>query len=269
MNPLVSVVIPVYNSEETIQSTLDSVLKQTYKNFEIIIVNDGSKDASKKIVLRYINLNTTQRIRYYFQENQGVSSARNLGLRKAAGDYMALLDSDDLWDKDKLRLQMEILNRNPDIDLLATNKDDAKFKKNFVVEIKELMPVTSKLMLYKNFILTSTVVFKKEILGTVGYFNEDMAYCEDMEYFIRVADKFNCYLYNVSLVNAWQGKPAFGHSGLSANLWKMEKGELKAIKKAYSLKTIIFFEYLIFNFWSFLKFIRRLLISKLRFQAKF
>lgn len=261
MNPLVSIIIPVFNSEKTIQATLDSVMNQTYKNLEIITINDGSTDRSESIIKQN---NHSQSIRCFKQTNKGVSAARNAGMKKATGKYITFLDSDDLWDKNKIQIQAEIMENNSEMDLLATNKDGVKFKKFLWFEIKELTPISLKLMLYKNFLLTSTVMYKRSLLNTIGYFDEKMRYSEDMDYFCRIAAQYKCFLYNESLVSAWNNKPAYGHSGLSANLWGMQKGEFRALKKVYQTKAINFFEYLYFCSWSSFKFIRKYILTIFR-----
>lgn len=263
MNPLVSVIIPVFNSEETLRATLDSVIAQTYKNIEIILIDDGSTDSSEEIIRKVKGLNIYP-ILYFYQENKGVSAARNAGIKKATGKYIAFLDSDDLWVPEKIQTQVGLIEKNPTIDLLATNKEKDTFKKFLWTEIKELMPISLNLMLYKNFLLTSTTMFKRSLVEDIGYFDEQMNYSEDMDYFCRFAEYHNCFLYNKSMVSAWNDKPAFGHSGLSANLWQMEKGELRALRKVYQRQSINYFEYLYFCSWSFFKFIRKVLITILR-----
>lgn len=96
----VSVIVPAYNSEETIERCLDSILKQTYSNFEIIVINDGSTDRTEEICQRYAKVN--KNVRIYTQKNQGVSSARNLGIEKSDGKYLQFVDSDDYIDSDMI-----------------------------------------------------------------------------------------------------------------------------------------------------------------------
>lgn len=105
--PLVSVIIPVYNSEKYIAEAIESVLSQTYPSFELIIVDDGSTDRSSEICLSY------PRVRYEYQENRGVAAARNRGIELAQGDFLAFLDADDFWLPEKLSLQVEAFDLNP------------------------------------------------------------------------------------------------------------------------------------------------------------
>ena len=124
----ISVIIPMFNAENTIIAALDSIKNQTYKcEYEIIIVNDGSKDASKTIVENYILKNPQMNIMLVDQANGGVSKARNEGLRRAEGDYIALLDSDDEWLPEKIEKQMSIFEKNSNIDLLGTNRNNEYF----------------------------------------------------------------------------------------------------------------------------------------------
>lgn len=264
MNPLVSVVIPVYNAEKTIESTLDSVTNQIYKNLEVLVVDDGSTDASAEIIKNYIQKHKDYPIFYYHQENKGVSAARNLGMKNAKGEFIALLDSDDEWDKEKIFLQMKTIQSNPQIDLLSTNRNGEHFDSWFGKPFSRLVKISLKLHLVKNFLLTPTVLFKKEVLEKSGYFDENMRHCEDMDFFLRVAATSECYLLNESLTTTGGGKPTFGYSGLSGNIVEMEKGELRNIRSVYRKKQINFFEYLFFTSYSLLKFLRRALMTFLR-----
>jgi len=107
MNPKVSVVIPTYNRAEKVRPTIESVLSQTFTDLEVIVVDDGSSDGTREILGRVYG----DRIRYLFQNNQGVSGARNKGITEARGEWIAFLDSDDLWEPDKLERQFEALKR--------------------------------------------------------------------------------------------------------------------------------------------------------------
>ena len=108
---LVSVIIPIYRVEKYIAATVESVLAQTYKNFELLIVDDGSPDKSVEICQQF----TDSRIRIIRQENRGVAAARNTGIRHAKGDYLAFLDADDIWLPEKLEKHVEHLNNSPTV----------------------------------------------------------------------------------------------------------------------------------------------------------
>ncbi len=100
----VSVIIPYYNSERTIVRALNSVINQVYKNFEIILIDDGSNDNSYSVVEDFIKNNSQYQIKNLYQNNSGPSKARNLGIKQSIGKYIAFLDSDDSWDKNKLKI---------------------------------------------------------------------------------------------------------------------------------------------------------------------
>ena len=111
-NPLVSVIMPVYNGELYISDAIESVLKQKYEPVEIIIVDDGSTDSSAAVIERFSNA-----VQYFYQINNGTAAARNLGTRAAKGSYFAFLDQDDLWEKDKLELQVSAFRNDPKLDI--------------------------------------------------------------------------------------------------------------------------------------------------------
>ena len=261
----ISVVIPMYNAENTIVTALDSIKNQTYKcNYQILVINDGSYDNSKKKVEEYILENPKMNITLVNQANSGVSKARNEGLRRAEGDYIALLDSDDEWLPEKIEKQIALFEKDNNIDLLGTNRNNEHFKSFLGFKFNYLTRISSKLLLLKTFLVTPSVIFKRKILLNTGFFDEKQKFAEEGDYWIRICNKNNCYLVNESLVITGRGKPNFGFSGLSSNLYKMEKGELKNIKTALNLKIINIFEYCFLVIYSISKFIRRLIIVKLR-----
>lgn len=263
-NQLVSVIIPVYNASKTIFNTLESVRCQTFKDLEIIIVNDGSPDSSAEIVEEYITLNPGLKIKYKKQSNQGVSKARNTGMKMAKGNFIALLDSDDEWLPNKLERQVQILNERPDIDFLGTNRNSEHFQRYLNLKFQAITRISARILLYKMFFITPTVLFRSDILNEVGFFDENQSYCEDANFFIKIAIKKKCYLLNESLVITGGGKTYFEERGLSSNLWAMQKGEFKNLNYALSVNVINPLEYfLLFNYYLF-KYARRVFLIKKR-----
>ena len=250
----------MYNAEKTILRCLNSVLNQTYKSeMEIIVVNDGSIDNSPRIVEQIISNNKSKiEIQLINKSNGGVSSARNTGLTLAKGHYIALLDSDDEWLADKLEKQINVFILDTEISFIGGLID------NPINEKKEVIEISLSKLIFKNYFQPSTVMFKKEVLDKVGFFDESQKYAEEGNYFMRIARLFKCVLLNEQLVNYGQGKVGFGVSGLSANLKEMEKGELRNLKFAYQQNYISFFTYIIAINFSILKYIRRILIVKFR-----
>jgi len=110
-SPIVSVIIPVYNCERYLAEAIESVLSQTYRSVEVIVVDDGSTDASASVAQQFI-----PPVRYYYQPNSGPSAARNRGVDLSKGDFLAFLDSDDVWTPDKLKIQMATFEDNPKIE---------------------------------------------------------------------------------------------------------------------------------------------------------
>ncbi len=250
----------MYNSENTIATCINSVLNQTYKGeIEIIIINDGSKDNSKLIVEELINNNLKNiNIKLINKNNGGVSTARNAGLALAKGKYIALLDSDDEWLSEKLEKQLKVFSDDKGISFIG----GLIYKPTIIKQ--EIIEITVSKLIFKNYFQPSTVMFKKEVVDKVGFFDESQKYAEEGNYFMRIANLFKCVLLNEQLVNYGQGKVGFGVSGLSANLKEMEKGELRNLKFAYLQNYISFFTYFIAINFSILKYIRRILIVKFR-----
>jgi glycosyltransferase involved in cell wall biosynthesis len=198
MNPLVSVVMPAFNAERYIAESVDSVLSQTFQDFEIIIVDDGSTDKTIEIVGKY-----GSRVKVISQENSGPSRARNTGIMSAAGRYIAFLDSDDLWTEDKLEVQVGFMESNPRIDMVVADmmmfQEDATifdsyfdsirikgFYDTLISEQRELQDAFS-MLLQCNFIPTGTVLLRKECLEKSGLFDEKISTVEDLDLWIRIS----------------------------------------------------------------------------------
>ncbi|MDR1129676.1 MAG: glycosyltransferase [Prevotellaceae bacterium] len=249
---LISIILPVYNARETVLSTLESVKSQTYKNYELIIINDGSTDDSGALIERFLSNNKDLNTKFIERENGGVSSARNRGIAESRGDYIAFIDSDDVWSPDKLKIQYDILEDDPATGLLGDNTIcGSLFSSGYIVDI------SFRRLLFKCYFCTPGVIISRQVVDKVGVFNEEQNYSEDYEYWLRISKHFKCCLVNSSLVTIGGNKPTFGHSGLSANLKQMEKYELLNYRKLYRNKDINLFLYLIVISSSYLKYIRR------------
>ena len=257
----ISVVIPMYNASKTIERALNSIKDQTLKcNYQIIVVNDGSKDNSQEIVEKYIADNPQLNIVLINQLNGGVSKARNTGLKHASGNLIAFLDSDDAWKEEKIEEQLKIFKNHYNVDFLGTGFAGFGIK----AEIGKLKKISFEDLLFRNYFQPSTILMKREIVDKVGYFDENQKYAEEGNYFFRVSKDFKCFFLNQELIVFGDGKSGFGESGLSANLKEMEKGELKNLKFAYENKWIGFGLYFVTVCFSLLKYLRRIVIVKLR-----
>ena len=245
-----SVIIPMYNAESTITNTLESVINQTYKDFEIILVDDGSSDKTKQCVEAFFK-NKNNTYNYIYQTNSGVSATRNRGIRESSGEYIAFLDSDDLWHPQKLEIVSNILE-DASIDILGHAHT---FKSNFSnsYESCRLKKVSFFKLLLKNFATTPSVVIKKK---SCGYFDEKMRYTEDHELWLRMALENQLYFCDLPL--SVIGREPLSEGGLSADRWAMRKGELQMYKNIVRYKKILLPFYPFLVIFSLLKHVRNI-----------
>lgn len=191
--PAVSVVIPAYNVACWIGETLDSILDQTFRDFEVIVVNDGSTDETSKVVAKY-----GRRVRYLYKENGGASSARNLGIRAARGSHIAFIDADDLWMPEKLELQMQLLSKfnlawvYSDAEVLEGNKVLCKVSQRSKLHAGDIL----RPLLLQDFIPSPTPLIRREVFDTVGYFDESplLHIGEDWNMWLRIAARYQIRL---------------------------------------------------------------------------
>ncbi|MGB3238298.1 MAG: glycosyltransferase [Geitlerinemataceae cyanobacterium] len=165
-NPLVSVIIPAYNGDRFIAETVETVLHQTYRNFEIVIVDDGSIDRTKEVLEPY-----NDRIRYIYQQNQGVAAARNRGLELTRGEFVVFLDQDDICSADKLALQVACFQENQAVGMVHSGwrRVDAEGKPIADVEMWHQVPVLDAAgWLQWMPILFSAMMFRRDVLQRVG-----------------------------------------------------------------------------------------------------
>ena len=184
----VSVIIHTYNNERFMAETVESVLNQTYKDYEIIVVDDGSVDGTRDALMPYM-----QKIRYHYKENGGIASAKNAGIGLSQAEFVAFLDHDDLWAPDKLQLQMEHFNENPQIGLVYAKYTSFRDGKKLRTKPeKGYSGWIFKELIAKSFIQTSTVVVKRECLDAVGPYDETFSLGDEYDMFLRIARKFQC-----------------------------------------------------------------------------
>jgi glycosyltransferase involved in cell wall biosynthesis len=186
--PTVSVIIHTFNNEKFIAETVESVLRQTYNDYEIVVVDDGSEDGTRDALLPYM-----QEIRYHYKENGGIASAKNAGISLSNSEFIAFLDHDDLWVPDKLKIQMEHFNSNPQIGLVYAKYTSFRNDKELRTKPeKGYSGWIFKELLSKSFIQTSTVVVKRECLDAVGPYDESFTLGDEYDMFLRVAKRFQC-----------------------------------------------------------------------------
>lgn len=200
-NPRVSVVIPTYNRQQLVIDAIESVLAQTYSNFEIIVVDDGSTDATQESIQPYLN-----RIVYEVQQNKGVAAARNAGLRLAQGELICFLDSDDLWKREKLEKQVQFVDSHPEYGLIATEiqgiNAGGEIRGGGKAEIYQIHNgMVADALLFANWIQTSTVMLQRKCLEQTGGFDEDVGqFGEDWLLWMKVAILFPIYFLPEPLV---------------------------------------------------------------------
>ena len=187
-NPLVSVVIATHNREKSIGRAVKSALQQSYSNIEIIVIDDGSTDATKNAIESYLK---SGKVHYIYQENQGVVEARNKAINFARGEYIAILDSDDFWcDKEKIEKQVEFLQKNLDHVLVAGGaiKIDEKGKEIVSYILPETDEEIRKKILTINVIVNVTALFRKEAWQKVGGYSSQFYALEDWELWLKMGN---------------------------------------------------------------------------------
>ncbi len=190
MQPKVSVIIPAFNSAPFIAETIQSVLAQTYGNFEIIVVDDGSTDTTLDVLNEFGN-----QITVLTKANGGPASARNLAIRNASGKYIAFLDADDLWTPEKLAEQVAFLEAHPEVGLTyaeALMFDEVGGEKQIRGKIGFTGETSFCHLLLGDHIPNSTVLMRRNCVDTIGWLNErrDLIAVEDYEYWLRLAKAF-------------------------------------------------------------------------------
>ncbi|MBN1898309.1 MAG: glycosyltransferase family 2 protein [Spirochaetes bacterium] len=189
MNPLISVIIPTYNRAGFIQKAVLSVLHQTLEDFELLIIDDGSSDNSRDIILSIKD----SRLKYYYHEpNHGVAFSRNEGIKRSQAGLLAFLDSDDTWEDQKLETQYKAMEKHSEY--LISHTEEKWYKSGRILNPRtihrkhhgDIFEQSLKLCA----ISMSTVMIKKELFKRVGLFDEKLKVCEDYDMWLRVTSRF-------------------------------------------------------------------------------
>ena len=199
MIPLISVIMPVFNAEKFISTSIESVLQQSFLNFELIILNDGSTDHSEQLILRYKD----KRIRYFKHSiNRGLISTLNEGLRYSAGDFIARLDADDIAKPDRLFRQVQFLLRNPDHSICASSYDviNTNGRKKYRVFSPSLDIEIRTLLFFCNCICHSSVMIRKNALQDNVY-RQAYQLCEDYDLWSRLIDQSKVAILSEPLIH--------------------------------------------------------------------
>ncbi|UBF25208.1 glycosyltransferase family 2 protein [Kovacikia minuta CCNUW1] len=187
--PKVSIIIPAYNAMRYLPETIDSVLAQTFSNFEVLVVDDGSTDAIAEWVLQQ----TDGRLKLMYQKNQGQAAARNTGIAEAKGEYIAFLDADDLWEASKLEKQVAYLDNHPTVGLVYTwiaLADQAGNPTGRIVSSDAAGDVWEEIVEFNMVGCGSTPVIRRHCFDVVGYFVPALSPSEDWDMWIRIAVQF-------------------------------------------------------------------------------
>jgi glycosyltransferase involved in cell wall biosynthesis len=195
-NPKVSIIIPTYNRADLMPRAVNSVLNQIFKDFELIIIDDGSTDNTKQVVDEFQKKD--KRIKYIWQENSGTpSKPKNTGIKNSYGEYIAFLDSDDEWLPKKLKKQLNVFKNSKKEDLGFVGCNALIVNEKTGTETVYNMPLYNdkiffEKLLKNNFIWSSSgALVKKEVFEKIGLFDEKLKYGEDWDMWIRIAQKYN------------------------------------------------------------------------------
>ena len=234
--PKFSVVIPLYNGADFIEKTLNSVLGQTYKDYEIILVNDESPDNVGETVKIYIKKHPHTKFVYLEQKNKGLGGARNTALRQAKGEIIAILDQDDLWYPEKLERVEKIYAQQPEVDLVCHNCNINRSGK--IKGVYRTGPASQELyrdMLFGgNRLFTLTTTFKRALIDQAGYFSEErdkLHFAEDYDLWLRLAKMGCCFYFMPEVLAEYiQHDNNFSLTGIK----RMLQSELYVVNKHYA-----------------------------------
>ncbi len=256
----VSVIIPCYNSYQTIERAVSSVARQSHLPLEVIIVDDCSEHETISILQSLINQYPLGWLKLIFlKQNSGASAARNKGWNAASQPYIAFLDSDDSWHPQKIELQYTYMQTHPDVilsghgyKLLSDDQAPLDWKTDNVTA----KPISQGQLLLSNRFITPSVMLKRDIKAR---FIDTQRYMEDHMLWLTIIFEEGRIVKLDNEIAAIYKKP-FGVTGLSSHLWLMEKGELGNYQRLYHAKHINIFQLGGFLIYSLLKYVRRLMI---------
>lgn len=242
-NSIVSIIVPAYNAEKYIAEAIQSVMDQTFKDWELLVIDDGSTDSTANIVKSF----SDARIILVQQENRGVSNARNKGLDLAKGKYITFLDADDVLPPRSIEVRVEYLEKNSDMNLVDGNivVKDMDMKN----DIRVYEPYYNGELLPRLVALDSRVffnvcyMFKRDILGDVR-FKENMTHAEDLLFYMELSSLYPVQYGFVSETIYWYRS---GHTSAMANLSGLEDGYLQLIQEVRNLQNISKTDFFIFK----------------------
>lgn len=226
IRPEITVVIPAYNTSSYISDSINSILKQTFLNWELIVVNDGSTDNTGEIVQSFLS---ERRIKYIYQQNKGVSATRNVGIRTAFSDYITFLDADDYYLPNNLERKIEFIKRNPEIDFVYSDiiRSDLNLSEKYVEKAVKPEDISSKVW-RQDIIpgLSSNIMVKKEWIKNGFLFDENLSNCAD-KYMKIILTKYAKGGYITEPIVKYRDTPG----SMSKNVKLLENDEIYIVKK--------------------------------------
>ncbi len=224
---VISVIIPVFNGQNTIKKTIESVLNQTWKDYELIIINDGSTDSTEEVISNI----SDPRIKVFNYPNAGPSASRNRGIAIASGKYISFIDADDLWTPDKLEKQLQKLEENPQAKIAYSWTNYIDEFDNFLYPGSH---ITANGNVYEKLLLTNFIengsnpLIDRQALIEIGGFDKSLFAAEDLDVWFKLAIK-----YEFVAVPSPQILYRVSTNSLSSNLARMEKQSLEVIDRAF------------------------------------
>lgn len=227
----ISVIIPTFNRKECVKVAIQSVLNQTIPPFEITVIDDGSNDGTDLLIKTEF-----PKVKYNWKKNSGISSARNLGIEKSKGNWIAFLDSDDQWFPEKLEMQVKALKENPEYQICHTNeiwvrngkrvnpKDKHQKYGGYIFE--KCLPLCV--------ISPSSVLMKKQVFEEYGLFDTDLPSCEDYDMWLRLCAFLPALYLSTPLLKKYGGHK----DQLSQKYWGMDRFRITALEKVINNKLI-------------------------------
>ncbi len=223
----VSVVIPTFNRAHCICKAIDSVISQTYSNTEIVVIDDGSSDNTREVLEKYGSA-----VCYFYQENKGIAGARNAGIRKSTGEYIAFLDSDDYWKPEKLERQMALFDEHREYGLVASRCASVRLDGSYREKNR---PGKSGWVLndlfVKNFIRTSSAVIRKGCFDAIGLFDESLTECEEYDLWLRIAAAYPVGFIDDSLAVYVDNPDGISTDSLAGRLFRLQVLEKEYLQK--------------------------------------
>jgi glycosyltransferase involved in cell wall biosynthesis len=239
----VSVIIPTYNYGKYLGEAIQSVLGQTFADFELIVVDDGSTDNTREVVDSF----SDPRIKYIYQENRGLSAAENTGIKASCGEYISILGADDMWPPENLALKVKLLDAHPDIGLVCsdayvfdnhTGATIGRFWRDkpfhdWVDPQRAAKQPLKEMLIRGCFVAPQTVLVRRQAFTDVGYFDESLLTHDDWDMFVRIIQRYSIEIMDVPLARLRRHG-----DNMSTNMDKMLLGEAAVLQKAvrsYSL----------------------------------